>query len=365
MKADAKVSAQAATGDDADPASDGKSVDGPAPTTVAVVAAAPEPSVDTSAAPVVIPPATSSVIPQAAPAAAGQDAIVIANTPKTKAADPAAQQADPQQAAAVAADAPKTDTPKTDTTKADAPNTDTSLADAPKTDTPKAQAFDPAASQAPARADTDKTAAHPRDEVSTNTHHAAADTPAPVAADAQIASPKTTDVVAQQAQITPPPQNISPALANPTAAAPPVGQPAAVPLAGVAIEIAGMAQAGKNHFEIRLDPPELGRIEVRLAVDRDGHVTSRLIADRSDTLDLLRRDASGLERALQDAGLKTADNGLQFSLRDQTPGRQQNDTPPPKIAQIVVQDSTLATNDATISNYSRLAGLRGGIDIRV
>ena len=126
-----------------------------------------------------------------------------------------------------------------------------------------------------------------------------------------------------------------------------------------------MALAGKNHFEIRLDPPELGRIEVRIDVDRDGHVTSRLIADRSDTLDLLRRDASGLERALQDAGLKTTDNGLQFSLRDQTTGRQQSNMPAPPIAQIVVNDSSLSINDATQRNYSRLAVLRGGIDIRV
>jgi len=37
-------------------------------------------------------------------------------------------------------------------------------------------------------------------------------------------------------------------------------QPAAIPLAGLAIEIAGKALAGKNRFEIRLDPPELGRI---------------------------------------------------------------------------------------------------------
>jgi flagellar hook-length control protein FliK len=73
-------------------------------------------------------------------------------------------------------------------------------------------------------------------------------------------------------------------------------------------------------------PPELGRIEVRLAVDRDGHTTTSLIADHSDTLDLLRRDASGLERALQDAGLKTADNSLQFSLRDQSTGQQQSNT---------------------------------------
>ena len=96
-----------------------------------------------------------------------------------------------------------------------------------------------------------------------------------------------------------------------------------VPIAGLAIEIAGKALAGKNRFEIRLDPPELGRIDVRLDVDRDGNVTSRLTVERADTYDLLRRDAAGLERALQDAGLKTADNGLQFSLRDQSANQQQ------------------------------------------
>jgi flagellar hook-length control protein FliK len=37
-------------------------------------------------------------------------------------------------------------------------------------------------------------------------------------------------------------------------------QTAAIPVAGLAIEIAGKALAGKNRFEIRLDPPELGRI---------------------------------------------------------------------------------------------------------
>ena len=94
-------------------------------------------------------------------------------------------------------------------------------------------------------------------------------------------------------------------------------------------------------------------------------MTTRLIADRSDTLDLLRRDASGLERALQDAGLKTADNSLQFSLRDQTMGREQSNTSAPGAAQIVVHDDALPVNDATQRNYSRLAGLRGGIDIRV
>jgi flagellar hook-length control protein FliK len=139
---------------------------------------------------------------------------------------------------------------------------------------------------------------------------------------------------------------------------------APVPLAGVAVKIAGKALEGKNRFDIRLDPPELGRIDVRLDVDRDGRVTSHLIADRQDTLNLLQRDASGLQRALQDAGLKTADNGLQFSLRDQ-PNSQQQDTADSRTAQLVIPDETLNPVEPTSSGYSQLARLRGGLDIRV
>jgi len=141
-------------------------------------------------------------------------------------------------------------------------------------------------------------------------------------------------------------------------------QAAAIPLAGVAVEIAGKALAGKNRFEIRLDPPELGRIEVRLDVDRNGNVTSRLTVDRPETLDLLRSDASGLERALQDAGLKTADNSLQFSLRDQSMNQQQANGNS-DAAQVIVKDESLPSLDAIPQNYGRLAGLGSGLDIRV
>jgi len=141
--------------------------------------------------------------------------------------------------------------------------------------------------------------------------------------------------------------------------------PPAVPIAGLAVAIATRAQADKNNFEIRLDPPELGRIQVKLTVDHQGHVTSHLIADRPDTLDLLRRDASGLERALQDAGLKTAGDGLQFSLRDQSfTGQQQGRDGQPNATQVVAQDDTLPIIDAA-AGYTRYAGRLGGVDIRV
>ena len=342
VKADAKICEQTKVGDDSKPAGEGKPTDGSAPATLAADPATGAIQTITPAA--VVTPTTPSAIPQAAfaavpqaEAAAVQAAIVAADAPKAKSDNLAARQADAG-------------------TPADDLNSSVKTASTPQGD----------GKPAPAIGEADKQAAtHPHDDVPVNTHHAAAETPPPIATDAQATAPKTTGDVAQQFALTTPSQDVSPAPANLATPAPPAAQAATVPLAGVAIEIAGQAMAGKNRFEIRLDPPELGRIEVRLDVDRDGQVTTRLIADRSDTLDLLRRDASGLERALQDAGLKTADNSLQFSLRDQTMGREQSNTPTPGAAQIIVHDDALPVNDATQRNYSRLAGLRGGIDIRV
>ena len=141
----------------------------------------------------------------------------------------------------------------------------------------------------------------------------------------------------------------------------------AVPLAGLAVTIAAHAQAGSNHFDIRLDPPELGRIDVRLSVDGSGQVSSHVTVDRADTLQLLQSQQPQLERALEQAGLKTADNGLQFTLRDQSFAGQNSggghSGGQASAAQIVVPDAELAPV-GTAEVYSRLR-LRGGLDIRV
>src|SRR5690242_1773860 len=93
---------------------------------------------------------------------------------------------------------------------------------------------------------------------------------------------------------------------------------AAVPLSGLAVEIAASVQSGKTHFEVRLDPADLGRIDVRIDVDRNGQVTSHLTVEKPETLSMLQQDAPQLQQALNDAGLKTSNGGLQFSLRDQS-----------------------------------------------
>jgi flagellar hook-length control protein FliK len=83
----------------------------------------------------------------------------------------------------------------------------------------------------------------------------------------------------------------------------------------VAFEIVRQVQAGNSRFQIRIDPPELGRIDVKLDVDATGNVNARLTVERSETLDLMQRDSRALERALAQAGLDTSKTNLEFSLR--------------------------------------------------
>lgn len=143
---------------------------------------------------------------------------------------------------------------------------------------------------------------------------------------------------------------------------PPSASP--VPVEGLAVEIAARAQQGRNRFEIRLDPPELGRIDVRLDIDTDGKVSSRLVVERAETLEMLRRDASQLERALQQAGLKTGDNGLQFQLQDQQFAGQNDDGSPRDAETLLVTELDPVGSD-TITGYGRLFGQGRGLDIRV
>ncbi len=83
----------------------------------------------------------------------------------------------------------------------------------------------------------------------------------------------------------------------------------------VAFDIARHAVAGINRFQIRLDPPEMGRIDVRLDMHHEGGVTARLTVDRPETYDMLQRDARALERALAQTGLDQGKTNLEFSLR--------------------------------------------------
>jgi hypothetical protein len=84
----------------------------------------------------------------------------------------------------------------------------------------------------------------------------------------------------------------------------------------IAVQIKDAMQNGNSRLTVALHPVELGRVEVKLDIDKDKNVTATVLVDRPATLDLLRNDAKALERALQDAGLQTGNGSLSFNLRD-------------------------------------------------
>jgi hypothetical protein len=61
--------------------------------------------------------------------------------------------------------------------------------------------------------------------------------------------------------------------------------------------------------------------------------------------------------------LKTADNALEFSLRDQTAQHRDDETGNSRGT--AVADDGLPPAEAITHNYGRLLGLGGGLDIRV
>jgi len=132
------------------------------------------------------------------------------------------------------------------------------------------------------------------------------------------------------------------------------------------MEIAASAKSGKSRFEIRLDPADLGRIDVRIDVDRSGQVTSHLTVDKPETLSMLRQDAPQLQRALDDAGFKTGDSGLQFSLRDQSSSGQNSGNDNGRNAQrLVISDEDTTRAAVTGRTYGRMLGSSSGVDIRI
>lgn len=97
----------------------------------------------------------------------------------------------------------------------------------------------------------------------------------------------------------------------------------ATPSEQVAVEIHKGIAAGKDSITIRLNPAELGKIDVKMELSDDGSLRAMIAVDKPETLDLLQKDIRGLERALQNAGLQADSGSLNFSLRgdgDNQPG---------------------------------------------
>ncbi len=84
------------------------------------------------------------------------------------------------------------------------------------------------------------------------------------------------------------------------------------PAEQVKVHIQQLVKSGADRIQIRLSPASLGRIEVALEMTPDKAVQAIVYAEKSETLDMLERDARVLQQAFEEAGMKFDSNSLTF-----------------------------------------------------
>jgi flagellar hook-length control protein FliK len=165
----------------------------------------------------------------------------------------------------------------------------------------------------------------------------------------------------------PAPPGVSAAAPATPASGPSPQAPADVPssVAQLGTAIAVKAAGGAKSFEIRLDPAELGRVEVRLDVGSDGKADATITVHRPETLALLLSDSQNLERTLRDAGLDVSNSSLNFSLKGD--GRQGDGGGASGALKRNLSDSVLARSEAANASIASqsLASPNARLDIRV
>lgn len=92
------------------------------------------------------------------------------------------------------------------------------------------------------------------------------------------------------------------------------------PVEQIKVKVAQGLELGMDKVTIKLHPAELGKVNVEMDLDKDGKAHVRIVADRSETLDFLRRDSSDLQKSLRDVGVNADGSNLEFSLNQESKG---------------------------------------------
>lgn len=140
-----------------------------------------------------------------------------------------------------------------------------------------------------------------------------------------------------------------------------------VPSEQIAVNLHRMAKSGTSQYEMQLHPAELGRVDIKLEINKDGLVHATVTADNQQAFDMLQKDQRSLERALQQAGLQTDENSLSFSLRDgSNQAQQQQAQQNSGNAWNKWMDKTLPDEPvpSKVLTYD-IAGTNGRVDLRV
>ena len=143
-----------------------------------------------------------------------------------------------------------------------------------------------------------------------------------------------------------------------------------IPYGMLPIEIGLGALHGKRSIDVLLSPEELGAVEIRLEVSNNSEVKAHIRADRPETLSLLMNDSHALKSALDQTGMTTTTDSLQFSLRQDgqsqsnsnNPSQQHTNKPQRAYEKSETPNSSTAIEGIPMKPLTRIAGL---LDVQI
>lgn len=133
----------------------------------------------------------------------------------------------------------------------------------------------------------------------------------------------------------------------------------------VKVNITKSAVKGVDSIEIKLKPEELGHIEVKMQISKDGKLQAHIISSRAETMDMLQKELPTLEKAFADAGFSLDNGSLSFSFRDNQAGNRENDELRQFLSNVFEQEAGNENNQmAELSGYESWDG-KSALNIRV
>ncbi len=95
----------------------------------------------------------------------------------------------------------------------------------------------------------------------------------------------------------------------------------------IKVNITKSAIKGVDTIDIQLKPEDLGKVQIKMYIGKDGKVQAEIVASRAETADMLQKDASSLSKAFNDAGYDTDAKSFTFSFQNenQTRGQEKDD----------------------------------------
>ncbi len=107
----------------------------------------------------------------------------------------------------------------------------------------------------------------------------------------------------------------------------------------IKVNITKSAVKGVDKIEIQLKPEDLGHIEIKMQISKDGKLQAHIISSRAETMDMLQKDMSSLEKAFNDAGFNTDEGSFSFSFREKNNEQNNQEALRNFLGEILEQDT--------------------------